>query len=536
MTESVSESANQALYIRPNVRVEGLLNKFVTWMHVAAPAPAAMNLANLQLAMMDSYVQHPDVHAAAVANPKMKGGFFINVPTSRAEEIRALRDDIKEANAPILELAGAIKDAENLLRAQATGYDLSPLYAQLPEPLRGYVELVYDINNHPQLRFLEALLYRSPYWREDRQSVEFSLDDGSEPPFVLSTPRLPQEGHLQLPIPLRHRGIDEFFAMRTKPQTLDHLAAALGVSSDADARLLRSFLTTEQTMAPDRDISDGGRIRYFGHACVLVQSPSVSILADPFISSNPFAGDGRFTYTDLPDHIDYVLITHGHQDHVVLETLLQIRHKVGTVIVPRNGGGHRQDPSIRLLLEAFGFTVREVEDYDELTFPGGRLVALPFLGEHCDLDIRAKSSYWLDIAGRKVFLGADTSGLERAMYERVREHVGPTDVAFIGMECDGAPLSWLYSGLFTQPVPRKMSLTRKLSGSNAAQALGMAQALGADEAYIYAMGQEDWLQHVMATSYTPESYQLLQVAEFLDSCKEHGIAGEHLLVRKELRW
>lgn len=524
-----------ALYVRPNVRLEGLINRFFAWLHVVAPVPAAMNLANLQLPMMDSYVRHPEVHVAAVANPKMKGGFFINVDRSRAEEIQELRDELRRENQQLLDLAEAVKEAESLLRAQATGYDLTPLYAQLPDALRGYVELVYDVNHHPSLRFLEPLLYRSPYYQESRQSIQLTLDDGSSPPFILSTPRLPAPGALQLPLPLRHTGIDELFAMRTKPQPLEDVAAALEISDDADARVLRSFLTTEPTLSDDREVASGGRVRYFGHACLLLQSPTTSIIVDPFISSHHTAGD-RFTYVDLPDHIDLCLITHGHQDHIVLETLLQLRGKIGQVVVPRNGGGHRQDPSVRLYLEQLGFQVREVEDFDELGFPGGRVIACPFLGEHCDLDIRGKSSYWVEIAGRRIFLGADTSGLEAEMYARVRDAVGPTDLAFLGMECDGAPLTWLYSALFTEPVPRKMAITRKLSGSNAEQATNIVDRLGASEAYVYAMGQEDWLQHVMATSYTPESYQLKQVAEFLENCRERGVRAEHLLKQKELRW
>ena len=114
--------------------------------------------------------------------------------------------------------------------------------------------------------------------------------------------------------------------------------------------------------------------------------------------------------------------------------------------------------------------------------------------------------------------------------------VGRADIAFVGMECDGAPLTWLYGALFTQPVSRKMSITRKLSGSNAAQALGIVEQLHTSEAYVYAMGEEAWLGHIMATSYTPQSYQLKQVAEFLDACGQRGIKAEHLLVQKELRW
>jgi 23S rRNA maturation mini-RNase III len=104
------------------------------------------------------------------------------------------------------------------------------------------------------------------------------------------------------------------------------------------------------------------------------------------------------------------------------------------------------------------------------------------------------------------------------------------------MECDGAPLHWLYGGLLTMPIPKKMSRSRKLSGSNAAQAGDIMVELGAREAYIYAMGEESWQGHVMATTYTEDTYQLKQIDEFLQWCADRDIAAEHLFNKREWRW
>ena len=98
----------------------------------------------------------------------------------------------------------------------------------------------------------------------------------------------------------------------------------------------------------------GVRWRYFGHACILIESQGTSMLFDPVLSYTYESGISRYTYLDLPDQIDYVLITHNHQDHVLFETLLQIRHKVKNIIVPRSGG-RLQDPSLKLLLQNCGF-------------------------------------------------------------------------------------------------------------------------------------------------------------------------------------
>jgi hypothetical protein len=81
-----------------------------------------------------------------------------------------------------------------------------------------------------------------------------------------------------------------------------------------------------------------------------------------------------------------------------------------------------------------------------------------------------------------------------------------------------------------------MSDSRTLSGSNAAQAAGIMTQLGASEAYIYAMGEEPWLGHIMATTYNDDSYQLKQVAEFIAWCEDRGIPHGHLYGQREWRW
>ena len=62
------------------------------------------------------------------------------------------------------------------------------------------------------------------------------------------------------------------------------------------------------------------------------------------------------------------------------------------------------------------------------------------------------------------------------------------------------------------------------------------QELGADEAYIYAMGEESWQGHVMATTYNENSYQLKQIDEFLAWCTQQGITAEHLFNKREWTW
>jgi L-ascorbate metabolism protein UlaG (beta-lactamase superfamily) len=261
----------------------------------------------------------------------------------------------------------------------------------------------------------------------------------------------------------------------------------------------------------------------------------MSMLFDPVLSYTYENDISRYTYLDLPDKIDYVLITHNHQDHVLFETLLQIRHKVKNIVVPRNGGGHLQDPSLRLLLENCGFrNVIEISEMDEIRDSKVRITGLPFFGEHADLDIQSKLAWLVKIGPNTLLFAADSCNIEPRLYEHIHREIGDVDALFLGMECDGAPLSWLYGPLLTQRVERSMDESRRLAGSNCEQGRSIVDLFHCREVYVYAMGQEPWLNYIMSIKYTAESRPIIESDRLIQACQEQGIIAERLFGEKEI--
>ncbi len=72
----------------------------------------------------------------------------------------------------------------------------------------------------------------------------------------------------------------------------------------------------------------GTRITWLGHATVLVETPKETrILIDPFIAQNPKYPQGF----ELPSKIDYILLTHGHGDHI--SDAVPVAKKHGSTVV-----------------------------------------------------------------------------------------------------------------------------------------------------------------------------------------------------------
>lgn len=525
----------QLLYLKPNVVMEPLVEKWYAWPHIISPATAAMNIVKRHIEIMNSYIESPELHSAAVKNPKMLGGPFMDFPKNRIADVSALLDRTLENQSDLVKFSMAIKKLDHLLRNEAKGQSLEKMYEKVPELLKGYVELVYDLNNNPSFRLFEPLLYKSKYYDKKYQSIALWITNNDSRPFCLSTPRLDEPGVLHLDLPFDSEAIDELSRLKKTPKTYDEIKQLINIPGEKES-LFRSFFTETPPAPYKKYEGDKIRMRYFGHACILVETKDTSILIDPLISYYGYQSDvEHFSDYDLPDMIDYVLITHNHQDHILLETLLPLRHRIKNIIVPRSGGGALQDPNLRLMFNNIGFeNVNEIDEMETISLPDCSILGIPFTGEHSDLNIKAKICYQVQVDDFSLLFVADSRILEARLYELIQRHTGNVDVIFLGMECDGAPLSWLYGPLLTGEITKEHNESRRLSGSDFKKGLSLVNIFQPSEIYVYAMGQEPWCEFISSLKYTEESNPIVQSNLLIEECRKRGIIAERLFGEKEI--
>lgn len=521
-------------YLKPTIKAEPLIWRWYAWPYLIAPATAGCNIVERHLKIMQSYVQNPKIHAQAVKDPKMLGGPFIDLEGESVSAIKDLIDETKVNCKTLIDLCSSLKELDKMILNEGKGGSLESLYLRVPSMLKGFVELGYDLNNHPSMRLIEAFLYKS-YYTDKHQEIALGNVNSDFRKFVFSTPRINQDDEVYLKIPFSDNRLDTLFKHKKEPCELKDIIKLFNIE-ESQQKLFQSFFTTDilEQHSDNNYKGNGIRVRYFGHACILIETESTSILFDPVISYEISNDIPRYSFVDLPDNIDYIVITHSHLDHIMFETLLQLRYKTSHIVLPSNQKGGLADPSLKLILKNIGFTsLLELGELETINFKDGDILTLPFLGEHCDLNIQSKLSYCVSIKGKKFMLAADSNNLSEAIYDHIFDFTGPIDMLFLGMECEGAPLTWTYGPLLTNPLSRAHDQSRTLSGSDFNKAWSIVEKLKCKHAYVYAMGQEPWLNHVMALNYSPESKQIVESNKFVEMCLANGIESERLFGQKK---
>ncbi|HEU4781422.1 MAG TPA: hypothetical protein VFS58_16190, partial [Steroidobacteraceae bacterium] len=234
-----------SLYLREDIQFEPLVNSWYSWPLLIAPATAAMVINNHHLRIMESFVRAPELNREAARNPAMRGGPFMDF----AGDVACIRDLItttRNGCADLLTLAAAIKELDQCLAAEAKGASLAALYPRVPPPLRGFVELGYDLGGSASFRLIEALLYRSRFYQPSLQTLLLSMVQDDKRPFALSTPRLPSETEVQLRLPFHSKDIDTLASMRVRSvdaSFVNLLAEEYVDGGGAGRDLFRSFFT-----------------------------------------------------------------------------------------------------------------------------------------------------------------------------------------------------------------------------------------------------------------------------------------------------
>jgi hypothetical protein len=130
---------------------------------------------------------------------------------------------------------------------------------------------------------------------------------------------------------------------------------------------------------------------------------------------------------------------------------------------------------------------------------------------------------------------ADARTLDERLYEVVRSHLGSIGTVFVGMGFEGLSLNRVSGLVLASAASEEMSDSRCATASDREGALAVVQAVGARAAYVYALGLEPWLSHVvgvppsLAHMFKDMNHRLVAEAErFIATCRERGVQAELL--------
>ncbi|MEK6481125.1 MBL fold metallo-hydrolase [Catalinimonas sp. 4WD22] len=186
------------------------------------------------------------------------------------------------------------------------------------------------------------------------------------------------------------------------------------------------------------------RVTWFGHSAILLELEGKNIFIDPMMgeSPSPLPMIGSKRYGALPiaieklPHLDAVLISHDHYDHLDYGSILKLKDKVDNFYVPLGVGAH---------LRAWGVEAEKVHElnwWDKVTDDEFTFVCAParhFSGRGIlDRDQTLWSSWVIQSPSQKLFFSGDSG--YGPHFKEIGNRFGPFDFAML--ECGQYDPRW----------------------------------------------------------------------------------------------
>ena len=174
---------------------------------------------------------------------------------------------------------------------------------------------------------------------------------------------------------------------------------------------------------------------WFGHSSYLLQLSGKCLLVDPVFCqaspvsfiNKPFKGTDIYKPQDMPESIDYLIITHDHWDHLDYKTVMRLKDRIGTVICPLGVGEH---------FEYWGFGKEKIIelDWEEDARLADRftihcLPARHFSGRGLTSNQSLWASFLLETPRQNIYMGGD-SGYD-THFEEIGKRFPRIDLAIL---------------------------------------------------------------------------------------------------------
>ena len=228
------------------------------------------------------------------------------------------------------------------------------------------------------------------------------------------------------------------------------------VTTESEVKSKRMKPKGDIPVVKSASIPDGEKgklyVTWLGHSSVLVQMNGKNILIDPVFCdhSSPvgFAGPKRFS--ELPiepenlPHLDAVLISHDHYDHLDYKTLREINDKVDRYIVPLG---------VESYLIGWGIESEKITNmawYEETALDDIRIAATPSKHYTGRNPLKRNASWWcgfyLADDSHKLYYSGDGGYCDN--FKEIKEKLGEPDLAL--MECGQYGKGWPWIHMFPE--------------------------------------------------------------------------------------